>query len=227
MNFRERNCFTVTCRATALAAILFLTVAPLAFAAPITFLFEAEVTEVRDLVPNSTLSLPFSVSIGNVISGSIEFEPVAFGQAAVLNSLNLELFGYEIAGTDGSIRSLNNQALTPWFDSIRSNNDFLMKVTTIPEVSLENLSLGFSTTSDLLSPADHLGDVEVWNRIPPLPTTVGIPSERRVGIQLTTLAGESPLVISAKVGPMRVIPEPSTIVLTGIFAAFGVLRRRY
>jgi hypothetical protein len=75
--------------------------------APITFAFNGTVREI-DKSTNATFDLPFTVTVGDMLSGLLTLEPVAFGDKGVAPSLEVSLAGKTFRATGVPVVTSNN-----------------------------------------------------------------------------------------------------------------------
>jgi len=196
-------------------------------AAPVTFAFEAEVTSI-DRSPDATFDLPTNAMIGDILNGLLQFEPFGFGQSGEATSLKVTL-GSEVFSVESVPLVTRNNFFGPMVgitpggnitDDIRVGCPGFGLCAAVlssssSDIQLAHLGLGLSgqvpiqgigepLVEDLISQGESLGDADVWNRL------LG----RRVFMTFTSSSGPGSIQLEAVIGPMAVIPEPSSLMLT-------------
>jgi hypothetical protein len=190
-------------------------------ATPITFAFDAHVTNVAIFPP---FNLPFPVAVGDTIHGQFSFEPYPAGNFGVQQMpLRLDIAKTILESSAIEMSQLLNQP-PPYFNGSAPNLDYGMLTDLIgvqcpltgcspnsvpgSAATRWDATLTFDGPSPILS--NHLnltGDVDVWNALPLRGLVVNLSSEQG-GARIDALAG-----------PLTSTPEPSSATLAVLAAS--------
>ncbi|MEX0613040.1 MAG: hypothetical protein WD229_13045, partial [Pirellulales bacterium] len=201
-----------------------------AHGAPVTFAFDATVTDIAD-PGNLAGQLPFEPSVGQAISGLVTFTPVPFAQMSADDAmLRISLGGQSFSASNLKLTTENDVFIIVGFSvegpfdslsvSCGINTQCPTSSSSIAAVDVRYLGIGFGG-GDVIPSNAIVDSPYLWNLFP----------NRRLVLTLSGINEGMPLTISANVGPMRLIPEPAS---TMIFATAlgwlsmvrGLLRQR-
>jgi hypothetical protein len=201
----------------------------------VTFRFEAEITEIDD--PDGIGStLPFDLALGQTVLGKVTFTPVAFGQTSAPDGrLEIHVGGESFAANELPLVTQNDVYVDAGtnvegpFDRIWIACDqpagCAVTESTNADITLAHVGLVANShdfdvspiAPDVLLVGTDVATPEVWNSLP----------YRLLAFELATSPNKSPITVTAAVGPMGLIPEPSTIMLTGALVVWSIgVRRR-
>jgi hypothetical protein len=187
-------------------------VTPCLQAAPVTFAFDAEITNIY-VSPSASFDLPFEVDVGDTIHGRFTFEPAPLGRMGRQDlGLQFEIGGVQLQSPtyDLSIalRQYPPLGFEPFepFDLISVSCSILSNYAqcepgTVPGASHINWRtlMTMAAAPPILSSHDLIGDVELWNSF----------QARSVDLNFTSSGLGGGLVsVSAEVGRMFIVPEP-------------------
>lgn len=206
-----------------LVLLCFLGTCVASHAAPVTFAFEAEITEIT---PSADVgfTLPSEFALGESLDGLVTFEPpFTFGQDTENASLSISIGGISLDAS-GLTFETEKVGFTTGNSTVIENRVLLMSessstgIFTLPaslEVSqLALLIVGDSSTVNPL--VDRIEDAAVLNRF----------EERRLLIDIQSESAVGDYRITAKVGPAMIIPEPASLTSASIALASVLLSRR-
>lgn len=198
------------------------------FGSPVTFRFEAEITKIDD--PDGVLSsLPFQPVLGQPVSGKVTFTPISFGSSSAPDGrLEIHVGGESFAAKELPLVTQNDVYVAVGFniqgpdDSIGMSCDqldgCLVTETSDAGISLEHLGFGLTSHNmDVVPTGADIAMPEVWNNLP----------NRVLVFELSTSPELTAVTITAQIGPMRLVPEPSTFLLSvAVLAVIGGVFRR-
>ena len=208
----------------ALAAMCF--AGTTSFAAPITFAFNGTVTEI-DKSSNATFDLPFTVAVGDPLSGLLTLEPVAFGDKGVAPSLEVSLAGETFRATDLPLVTHNNVTVIVGsqvggpFDGISvgcsdSPSGCSLLTSSAQGAPLTDMGLGLEA-GDVASNGDPIAQSDFLNEF----------GGRQAALVFGSIFNGGSITIYASFGPMQSVPEPISVVLITIgFSVCAIFRAR-
>jgi len=182
-------------------------------AAPVTFRFEAEVTEITPSA-DASFALPSEIAINATLNGMVTFEPPLFfgyGLGTSGASLAVSTGPSFFLGDQLKFSSENDGGLCAGFicyswDSITvaggADSQYVYSTIGPSLVSQRGIGLGFRDEFTTINPLFEYGlDQEAWNRF----------AFRRLTIELTSPVAAGSYLIFADVGPVRAVPEPASL----------------
>ena len=200
-------------------------------AAPITLAFSAQVVDIYESSPG-VVDLPFTVSVGDSINGTLSYEPPPVGLPGVqayeltfdIGNVQLRSQGYEIRVLPRQLGPIGGP-LEP-FDQIvvgcsLSSSGAQCDPGTVPgdaSVSWRSF-MSLSGNSPILSGYGLPADPSVWNQL----------TSRSLELNFKPVSSIGLLSIGAIAGPFTVVPEPpaaSVIAGLGLFLLSCGLRGR-
>jgi hypothetical protein len=196
-------------------------------AAPVTFQFEAEITEI---VPSADVnfSLPSEITIGGIFDGSVTYEPPAFfgldtHDASLRSSLEaISFFANQLplitdndtGGTTGN-STVVNDIIRIQCDSTAACGNYSSNS---PNLIVLDFALGLIGNSDAINPLFETGlDPDAWNRLT---------NSRKLFLKLTSSTGMGTYAISANVGGVRSVPEAASLSLGAFVLLLAIYKRR-
>jgi hypothetical protein len=205
-------------------AVLLCTQAASVEAEQVTFAFEATISDVAD--PNGlTISLPFQPTVGQTITGSVTFTPIPFSQSSGQDGkLDIFLGDESFSASDLRLTSENDVFVVVGsnvqgpFDSLSVSCGISTQCpnTSTSVTGIEVLFLGLGLGGGDILPSGAPIDTPVsWNLFP----------NRRLVLTLANDSGSAILTIGADIGPVRAVPEPSSILPLGCLGACWAFRR--
>lgn len=191
-------------------------------AAPITFAFTGTVTEIDKSV-NATFDLPFTVSVGDPLSGLLTLEPVAFGDKGVAPALEYSLAGETFRAADLGLVTENNFTYAVGFE-IRGPFDEIgigcsespsgcsLLTSTAQGTPLTDMGLALvagvvANNGDPLAHSDFLNQFD----------------GRQAALVFGSILNGGSISIYASFGPMQTVPEPNIAVLIAIGFCIGAI----
>jgi len=208
-------------------------------AAPVMFAFEAEITEINRS-PDATFDLPSNAMVGDILNGLLQFEPFGFGQSGEAESLKVNL-GAEVFSVEGAPLATRNNFHSP-IGGLTSNISILDTISvgcpgfgscdavlssSSSDIQLANIGIRLSgqvlpvqgigepLVEDLISQGESLSNAELWNRL----------LSRGLFIEFTSNSALGNIQVGAQIGPMTVIPEPSSLSL--ILLGISIVTRQF
>lgn len=198
-------------------------------AAPVTFAFEAVVTEINPS-GDADFALPSEITLGQTLNGRVRFEPPQFFGVSGIDSegaaLSASVMSIGFAADQLSLDTQNDVGGGPVGnpnaqDSISvyfTGTDITgVYSTNVPELSVVKFELGLSGDASSFNPIfDSVADPKAWNRL----------DFRRMLLQLQSPSAAGNYVILAQVGPVVLIPEPASCCFLVIGAALFAVNHR-
>jgi hypothetical protein len=185
----------------------------------VTFAFDAIVTDVNETSGGANL-LPFQPMVGQHMSGVVRFTPVPFGQISS-NDAKLEVVweGEVFTGLSHKLTTVNNYA-----GPLGAPIDGLSVVcgapvgcaTSTTGATIREFSLGLGSFQDVIAAGQLMDTVDTWNQF----------ENRQLLLFLRDATDTRRVSVFASVGPMRAVPEPSSV-LFGFYIGIStaMLRR--
>jgi hypothetical protein len=195
-------------------------------AAPITFAFNGMVSEV-DKSSNATFDLPFTVAVGDPLSGLLTLEPVSFGDKGLAPSLELSLVGSTFRATSLPVTTYNDVFVGSGFhmegplDEISvgcsdSPSGCSMLTSSAQGAPLTDMGMGFKA-GDVANNGEQIAQSGFLNGF----------GGRQAALVFGSIFNGGSITIYASFGLMQPIPEPISSVLMAIgFSVCAVFRGR-
>jgi hypothetical protein len=181
-------------------------------AAQITFAFDATVTEIVD--PNDVaMLLPFQPALGQSMSGKVSFTAVPISQSSPQDaSIHLRFADEDFSASSLRLVTENDVFVLVGFDvqgpfdsltvSCGINVECPQTSSSVLGIDLTYLGIGLAG-GDVVSAGAPTDSPVLWNLFP----------SRRLLLTLSHDEASGPLMIVADVGPVRLIPEPTSALL--------------
>lgn len=195
-------------------------------AAPVTFAFEAEITEVSPSADVDS-TLPPEFDLGQLIDGLVTFEPpFTFGQDTEGASLSLSIDGTIVNGsrltfdTARVIGGTGNSVSSQESVSIRSENSSTIASTFPHPFSVSQIEL-LTIRNDFFDPpfnplVDRIQNVSFWNSF----------ESRRLFIDIRSGSSRVEYRIIALLGPATLVPEPASLATSFAILAIATITHR-
>jgi hypothetical protein len=201
--------------------VFFVAISSQAMTAPLTLLFNSQVTEVYKS-PNALFDLPFNINVGDTVSGAFTFEPLTpmgaqtAGLRFDLSGTSLQSPTYDIFAELNALPPLGfpDQSPTDTIDVVCS----LLSTTsqcspgTVPGSNIDwRAFLSVGGKSPILSDYKLPGDVATWNQF----------DSRSLELSFTPSSGTGLIQVRAALQSFVAVPEPAILQMVLIAVLFG------
>lgn len=201
-------------------------ISSVAQAEQVTFEFEATVTDIAD-ANGVAASLPFTPVIGQPLVASVTFTPVGFSQSSSQDGRIDVFFGGESFSATNLRLTTENDVFVAVGSDVQGPFDSLSvscgvntqcPSTSTSATGIDVVFLGLGIGGGDVLPAGAPLDTSVsWNLFP----------NRRLVLTLSDGGIGAPLTIGADFGPVRAVPEPSSLLLLTCLGASFAYRRSH